>query len=68
MTKWNRKGLRRKVKDGEITELEALAKVRTSGQPINYSFVAWLERRVKKTLECTPLAIEEVANESLHNG
>jgi hypothetical protein len=68
MTKKVRKGLRRKVKDGEVSELEALAIVRTSGKPINHTFVAWLERRVGKKLEATPLEVEEVANESLNNG
>lgn len=67
MTKRNGKGLRRKVKDGEITELEALAKVRTSGQIINHTFVAWLERRVGKKLEACALPVEEVANDALSN-
>jgi hypothetical protein len=68
MTKRNGKGLRRKVKNGEITELEALLKVRTSGKPVNYPFVAWLERRLKKALDSTPLAVEVVDNEALNNG
>ena len=42
------KGLRRRVKDGEITEEEALKLIYDSGAKLHAGFRNWIARRIAK--------------------